>query len=156
MLASLALAAVSLALAGGFSLGNYGKEAMNYFTPGEVAAAQWLYRHAPTGAQVVGANSNFPWAFVHYSWYSYTFLDATPGIPAALRHAPVATITQILQPGRSPASYLILTASQAAQIQLTGEWPPGTYARLARDVLASNSFRVVYHGPGATILELAP
>jgi Glycosyl transferase family 2 len=153
--ASLALLATSLVLAAGFTLGNYGKEAMNYFTPAEVAAAQWLYQTAPRGAQVVAANSNFPWAFVHYDWYTYTFLDTPPALGTAAQQAPVATMTDIMATHRPGPSYLILTKSQAAEISLTGQWPPGAFSRLSHALLASGQFRTVYHNSDVVILELA-
>jgi hypothetical protein len=152
--ASLALAVVSLALVAGFSLGNYGKEAMNYFTPKEVAAARWLYRTAPRGALVVAADSNFPWAFEHYNWYSYTFLDTPMSVGDQVRRTPVTAMTNIMTAGTSTASYLILTRSQFAEISLTGEWPSGTFSHLAGELLASGRFHVVYHNTDATILEL--
>jgi GT2 family glycosyltransferase len=148
------LAVISVLLVAGFSLGNYGKEAMNYFTPDEVAAAQWLYRTAPRGAQVVAANSNFPWAFEHYDWYSYTFLDTPMSLGDKVRGAPVPAMTGIMGAGSVPVSYLILTRSQFAEISLTGEWPQGTFSHLARDLLASGRFHVVYRNADATILEL--
>jgi GT2 family glycosyltransferase len=154
VLASVALAAVSALLVAGFSLGNYGKEAMNYFTPGEVAAAQWLYRTAPRGAQVVAANSNFPWAFEHYNWYSYTFLDTPMSLGNQVRRAPVTAMTSIMLAGGVPVSYLILTRSEFAEISLTGEWPPGTFSHLASELLASGRFHTVYYNADAIILEL--
>jgi hypothetical protein len=154
--ATVALMLTAVVLAGGYCLGNYGKEAMNYFTPQEVAAAQWLYRTAPRGAQLIAANSNFPWAFVHYDWYTYTFLDTPPALGNAMRRAPVATMVRLMQPGRVPPSYLILTTSQAAEISLTGEWPPGAFGNVSRALLASGAFKVVYHNSDATILQLAP
>jgi len=152
---SVVLLAAALLLVAGFSLGNYGKEAMNYFTPQEVAAAQWLYRTAPRGAQVVAANSNFPWAFVHYNWYTYTFLDTPPSLGTAALRAPVRTMTKIMASAGPTASYLILTKSQDAEISLTGEWPPGSFARLSHDLVASARFRIVYRNADATILQLA-
>jgi hypothetical protein len=152
--ASVALAVIAVALAAGYCLGNYGKEAMNYFTPGEVAASQWLYRTAPRGAKLVAANSDFPWAFKHYDWYTYTFLDTPPALGDAVRRAPVSTMVTLMDPGRTPASYLILTTSQAQEISLTGEWPPGVFARISEALLTSGVFRIVYHNADATILEL--
>jgi hypothetical protein len=154
VVAGLALTVVSLLLVAGFSLGNYGKEAMNYFTPGEVAAARWLYRTAPDGALVVALNSDFPWAFTHYQSYRYTFLDAPVSLGGQARRAPVRTLTGLMSGGTIPAAYLILTRSQYAEISLTGEWAPGSFAHLARQLLASQRFHVVYRTTDSTILEL--
>jgi hypothetical protein len=145
-----------LALVTGFCLANFGDESQNYFTPQEVAASEWLYRTAPPGAQVLGANSNFPWAFVHYDWYTYTFLDTIPpALGRAVLRAPVKTMISMMGPGHPPASYLILTRSQAAEISLTGTWPPGEFSRFTHDLLASGKFRIVYHNTDATILQLS-
>jgi hypothetical protein len=151
-----ALAATLLALVAGFTLGNYGSEEMNYFSPAEVAAASWLYRTAPPGAQVIAATSNFPWAFVHYNWYSYTFLDSPPSLSRDVLRAPVSAMARLMGPGHTPDSYLILTRSQAAEIYLTAEWPPGAFSRLTRTLQESSRFRVVYHNADVLILQLAP
>jgi GT2 family glycosyltransferase len=151
-----ALAAVLLALAAGFIVGNYGSEEMNYFSPAEVGAASWLYRTAPPGAQVIAANSNFPWAFVHYDWYSYTFLDTPPALGREVLRTPVSAMARLMGPGHPRDSYLILTRSQAAEIYLTAEWPSGAFSRLTRALQASSRFRVVYHNSDALILQLAP
>jgi hypothetical protein len=155
-LAGPALGAILLALVAGFSLANYGSEEMNYFSPAEVAAASWLYRTAPPGAQVIAATSNFPWAFVHYNWYSYTFLDTPPSLGRDVLRAPVNAMARLMRPGHGPASYLILTRSQAAEIYLTAEWPSGAFSRLTRALQESSRFRVVYHNADALILQLAP
>ncbi len=151
----LVLGATLLSLAAGFCLGNYGSEAMNYFSPSELAASSWLYRNAPPGAEVVAANSNFPWGYTHYWWYTYTFMDTPPSIGKAVLRSPVSELTQLLQPGHTPASYLILTRGQAAEIYLSGEWPAGAFSRLTRTLLASRRFRVVYRNADAVIFQLA-
>jgi GT2 family glycosyltransferase len=152
----LALAATLLVLAAGFTLGNYGSEAMNYFSPAELAASSWLYRTAPAGAELVAANSNFPWGYTHYWWYTYTFMDTPPAIGKAVLRSPVSELTRLLEPGHTPASYLILTRGQAAEIFLTGEWPQGDFSRLTRTLLASSRFRVVYRNADALIFQLVP
>jgi GT2 family glycosyltransferase len=145
----------AMMLVAGFSLGNYGQEAMNHFSPKEVAASEWLYRTAPRAAQVFAADENFPWAFVHYNWYNYTFLDeSTSPSQTVLLRAPVQTITRAMDSGTGPA-YLILTTSQSASIRLAGTWPPGAYQRITRALLASGKFTVVYSNSDAMIMQLA-
>lgn len=149
---ALVLMGTVLLLSVGYSLGNFGEESVNYFTPQEVAASEWLYRNAPPGALLVGADSNFPWAFVHYNWYSYTFLDTMPGSSGrAFLRTPVATVANIM---KHYPSYLILTTSQAAEINMTGAWPAGEYSRLTHDLLSSGKFRVVYQNANDVILQL--
>jgi hypothetical protein len=149
------LAISAVLLVAGFSLGNYGQEAMNHFSPKEVAASEWLYRTAPPGSQVIAADENFPWAFVHYNAYNYTFLDENSAASqTTLLRDPVPAMTHTMASGSSPA-YLILTASQAASIRLAGTWPAGAYQSMTRALLTSGKFRVVYSNADATIMRLA-
>jgi hypothetical protein len=142
-------------LAGGFFLSNYGTDAMNYFTPQEVTAAQWLYRTAPAGAQVIAVNSNFPWAFVHYNRYTYTFLDGSGYSSDTLRN-PVQEISFLMNPPHPRVSYLVLTRSQAAQEAISGPWSPSQYPRVYSALLQSGDFETVYLAKGVTILRLSP
>jgi hypothetical protein len=148
------LAVAGITLVGGFSLGNYGQEAINYLNPSEVAAASWLYRTAPRGAELISADSNYPWAFVHYDWYNYAFLNAPTSFSQAVLRAPVKTVTRAMARSPGPA-YLILTYSQSADLRLNGLWPPGAYERVARALLRSRNFKVVYRKGDAMILQLA-
>jgi hypothetical protein len=146
----------TLLLLAGFSLGNFGQEAVNYFTPREVAASDWLYRTAPRGAEIIGADSNFPWAFVHYTWYSYQFLDSLPAPQSsAVLRTPLRTVTSLMTQGNPRTAYLILTRSQATEISMSGTWPAGAYNRLTQDVLSSHQFRIVYRNADVLILQLA-
>jgi glycosyltransferase involved in cell wall biosynthesis len=152
---SVTLVGAFLALATGFILSNYANEAMNYFSPKEVAASEFLYRTAPQGAQVIGINGNAPRLFVNYNWYLYTSLDSPASVTAAVQRAPVATVLGLAKQAHGHPTYLILTKSQAAEVYLTGEWAPGVYSRVVHDLLASGLFRAVYHNSDATVLFLA-
>jgi len=149
-----ALAVTTVLLAGGFFLSNYGTDAMNYFTPQEVTASQWLYRTAPAGAQVIAVNSNFPWAFVHYNRYTYTFLDGSGYSTDTLRN-PVQEISFLMSPPYPKVSYLVFTRSQAAQEAISGPWSPSDFSRVYSTMLQSSAFTTVYEAPGVTILRLA-
>jgi hypothetical protein len=152
-LAGTALAVTTMLLAGGFFLSNYGTDAMNYFTPQEVTAAQWLYRTAPAGAQVIAVNSNFPWAFVHYNRYSYTFLDGSGYSTDTLRD-PVQEISFLMSPPYPKVSYLVFTRSQAAQEAISGPWSPNDFSRVYSTLMQSSAFQTVYLANGVTILRL--
>ena len=147
------LAVVTILLIGGFSLGNYGQEAINYLSPSDVAAAGWLYRTAPRGAELVSVDSNYPYAFVHYDWYDYGFLDASASLSQAVLRAPVKTVTRVMADSSGPA-YLILTDSQSAAVRLDGIWPPGSYERVTHALLTSPNFKLVYRNGDAMILQL--
>ena len=149
-----ALAVTTVLLAAGFFLSNYGTDAMNYFTPQEVTAAQWLYRTAPAGAQVIAVNSNFPWAFVHYNRYSYTFLDGSGYSNDTLRN-PEQEISFLMSPPYPKVSYLVFTRSQAAQEAISGPWSPSDFSRVYSTLMQSSAFKTVYLAKGVTILRLA-
>ncbi len=148
-----ALAVTTVLLAGGFFLSNYGTDAMNYFTPQEVTASQWLYRTAPAGAQVIAVNSNFPWAFVHYNRYTYTFLDGSGYSSDTLRN-PVQEISFLMSPPYPRVSYLVFTRSQAAQEAISGPWSPNDFSRVYSTLLQSSTFKTVYLAKGVTILQM--
>ncbi|HEV3066883.1 MAG TPA: glycosyltransferase [Streptosporangiaceae bacterium] len=154
-LAGAALVVTTAGLTAGYFLSNYGTDAMNYFTPQEVTAAQWLYRTGPSGAQVIAVNSNFPWAFVHYNRYTYTFLDGSGYSSDTLRN-PVPEISFLMNPPHPRVSYLVLTRSQAAQEAISGPWSPSQYSRVYSAALQSSDFETVYLAKGVTILRLLP
>ena len=128
---------------------------MNYFTPQEVTAAQWLYRTAPAGAQVIAVNSNFPWAFVHYNRYSYTFLDGSGYSSDTLRN-PVQEISFLMSP---PYPKRLLPgahpepgrAGSDQRAVVAGPVPAG----LQRPA-AIQRLQTVYLAKGVTILRLTP
>jgi glycosyltransferase involved in cell wall biosynthesis len=148
------LTVVTIMLIGGFSLGNYGQEAINHLSPNEVAAASWLYRTAPRGAELISVDSNYPYAFVHYDWYDYGFLDATASSSRTVLRAPVKTVTRVMADSSGPA-YLILTDSQSAAVRLDAIWAPGAYERVTHALLTSPNFKLVYRNGDAMILQLA-
>jgi hypothetical protein len=155
VLTGLVLGCTLLGLTAGYSLGNFGEESINYFTPQEVAASKWVYQTAPKGAMLLGPNSNFPWAFVHYDWYTYTFLDSVQAsISRNALRSPVNTMVYLMA-GRKPAPYLILTRSEEAEITMLGLWPAGEYTVFTHDLLASGKFKIVYQNSDALILQLA-
>jgi hypothetical protein len=118
-----------------------------------VTAAQWLYRTAPAGAQVIAVNSNFPWAFVHYNRYSYTFLDGSGYSNDTLRN-PVQEISFLMSPPYPKVSYLVFTRSQAAQETISGPWSASDFSRVYNALMQSSSFKTVYLAKGVTILRL--
>jgi hypothetical protein len=119
-----------------------------------VTAAQWLYRTAPAGAQVIAVNSNFPWAFVHYDRYTYTFLDGSGYSTDTLRD-PAGEVSFLMSPPYPKVSYLVFTRSQAAQEAISGPWSPGEFSRVYDTLMQSSDFRTVYLARGVTILRLA-
>jgi hypothetical protein len=153
--AGVATALVSGALLAGLLVGYYGNERQNYFTKDEVNAARFLYATAPPGSLLVSGVNNYPWAFEHYEEYSYLAL-ADLG-PRDRRHAiadPAQTIAAIAQQGKTACTYVVITSSEEAAVDMSGVMPQGSLARIEQRLGASGLYRLVLRNPSATIFEL--
>lgn len=148
---------VVLLLLTGFVFGYYGKEQANYFSPREVAAAEYLYDVAPPGSLIIGATSNFPWAFQHYEVYDYMwFALLEPKDRQAVLDHPVAMFSDYLDPKRHPHAFVILTRSETADVEMTGELPKGALERVTADLTGSPRFRVIYRNSDALVITANP
>lgn len=158
---SLATAALSVVLSilllTGFVFAYYGKERMNYFTPGEVAAAEYLYGSAPDGSLLLAGSYNYPALFERYEEFDYvTFVSMPRDQRADLASDPVGLVAALMRQGHHPAAYLIITRSQEAHVDMTGLLPAGTLEHVERALRASPQFKVVYQNQDAVIFTLAP
>jgi hypothetical protein len=116
------------AMLAGFSLAYYGKEEMNHFTDGEVAATRYLYRVAPEESLIIEGTSTYPIRDQFYEKFSYyPIVIAVDDPPYAECEYSVDDLLSLLKdpiyPGtseRAPASYLIVTRSQLASTRLLG------------------------------------
>jgi hypothetical protein len=158
--APVALATLSLALAGGQLLVRYGNEQMDWFSPGEVAAANSLYRAAPPHSTLVAWSTSLPWKYRDYAEHHYRVITNNPGwtAPAALpagSPAQLASLARLMR-GQRHGAALILTRSQAAQVDLLGLGPPGTIQRLRRALAVSPLFRVRYANPDGMVVTAIP
>jgi GT2 family glycosyltransferase len=153
--AGVATALVSGALLAGLLAGYYGNERQNYFTKDEVNAARFLYATAPAGSLLVSGVNNYPWAFEHYEEYSYLAL-ADLG-PRDRRHAiadPAQTIAAIAHQGKAACTYVVITSSEEAAVDMSGVMPQGSLARIEHLLGASGLYRLVLQNPSATIFGL--
>ncbi|MEZ4564194.1 MAG: hypothetical protein R2853_15810 [Thermomicrobiales bacterium] len=125
-------ALVSVALCGamlaGFSLAYYGKEEMNHFTDGEVAATRYLYRVAPERSLIIEGTSTYPIRDQIYEKFAYSPIVISADDPrysdcqysvdellSLLKHPVYPGTTE-----QAPASYLVVTRSQLASTRLLG------------------------------------
>jgi hypothetical protein len=142
---------LSVLLLGGLSLAYYGKEQMNYFSPGEVAAAEYLYSQAPPGSLFVGL-TYYPWPYRDYELFSYRSL--TEESTATLRRLmadPEDAIEAEIDTSDYPAVYVSITRSQRAYVDDMGLLPPGWEERLRVGLLASGRYQLLVDSPDATI-----
>ncbi|MBT8161783.1 hypothetical protein KKI43_15205 [Arthrobacter sp. GN70] len=132
----------------------YGNDAIETFTPDEIALASRLYSIAPHGTVLIEAVHDTAWRFNDYAGYRYeTLLQAEPAKPGDAPPS-CASITELVP---STGAYLIVTASQihAAEILNTGpaEGLEHLIDRCALQGGWSMEFRnaggEIYHLPGA-------
>ncbi|WP_051967533.1 glycosyltransferase family 2 protein [Kitasatospora mediocidica] len=152
----LVLPAALLALLAAFSLAYYGKEEVNYFTPSETTAAQWLYSHAPTGSLVMGANDNFPYAYTDYGSYDRLWMDQQALPDRQLLAAnPIAGL-ETMASGHGGDTFLILTRSQQAELTATGALPGTNLSRLESTLATDPHFPVLERTADAVVYQVLP
>lgn len=146
---------LALALSGAFSLAYYGKERMNYFSPQEVNAAQWLYANAPMGSMIVDASANSPWAFTHYDYFNLESLaNLTPQQLAALPLTPADVLHEAYGDVGKPI-FLILNRANAVAIHYTGDLPPNILPSLTAGLPKLPGVTIIYQNADATIYQLS-
>ncbi|MER5635348.1 glycosyltransferase [Kitasatospora sp. NPDC002227] len=149
---------LTLALLGGLFCGYYSKEAMNYFTPQEVAAAQYVARTAPAGSRIVSVTADLPGGEDRYDEHQWLVLAQTP---LAERHRlladPAAELAASLDDRTLIGpSYLVLTRAQAAGCRLTGVFPADTVDRARAAAASSPDYRPVFANQDAVVYLYAP
>jgi O-antigen/teichoic acid export membrane protein len=154
------LALLSIVLAGALILTRYGNEQMDWFSRGEVATVDRLYRAAPPHSTLVSWTSSLPWKYRDYADHRYRVVADNPDwewvarLPAG-SPSQVASLERLMR-GERRGAYLVLTRSQAAQVELTGVSEPGTVERLRRALADSPAFRLIYANPDGSVFTLAP
>jgi hypothetical protein len=153
-------ACFGIALAAAQLLVRYGNEQMDWFSPGDVAAAEHLYAAAPAGSTLVAWSPSLPWKYRDYTEHHYRVVTQTPDWISVSR-LPAASAAQLAalagrMRGQRAGAYLILTRSQAAQVDLTGVSPPGTVERLIRALSRSRMFRLLYANSDGAVFTAQP
>jgi hypothetical protein len=142
-----------LALLAGLFFGYDSKEAMNYYSADEVAAARAMVEAAPPGAVIVGVTGSVPGIDERYEDHPEVRLVSTPAATQHLLVAdPVAGLREsvgFVPPG-TPA-YLIVSRGQTWECRLTGELPGDTVARLADAAAVAPGFTLVYRNADAAV-----
>ncbi|MEU1510151.1 glycosyltransferase [Kitasatospora sp. NPDC005748] len=142
-----------LALLGGLVFGYYSKEAMNTFSPGEVAALRYVAHTAPPGSRIVSVTADLPGSEERYDELSRTALSVgTPDDRRQLVADPASAVEAALaDPAVTGPSYLVLTKAQTAECTLTGILPADTVDRVRAAASASPTLRVVFTDGDATV-----
>jgi hypothetical protein len=145
-------------LLAGLLVSYYGKERMNYFSPGEVSASEYLYQTAPAGALLVDGTWNYPHPLQNYERYTYSsLLTLSEKQESRLSQDPVGLVAELMYDQRYPAAYLIITRGQKAAIEMTGSRPAGFLDNLEQTLTRSGRFQVAFVAKDATIFtRIAP
>ncbi len=154
--ANAARTAVAAVLLVGFLFAYLGKEASNYFTPGEVEVATWLYEHAPPNTLLVEGSRNYPGSSRNYENFRYVAIGREPAdSQARIQADPEAAMYRWMSDDRYAASYLLITRSQKMAEASVPSMPPGLLDEVESTLRASPRFEVVQQNSDAVVFALA-
>ena len=126
-----------------FFVARYGNEAWDMTSPGDYAAFQYVYNHAPRGSTLISVASEVPWGYRDLLGYKL--------VENATLSDPIVAELELHSSDPKPA-YLIVTRDQVNFGRLfTGE-PPDWAATMEEAVLATGSYRIVYSNPDAQVI----
>lgn len=139
----------------GFHFAHFGKEQQYYFTQNEVEAAQFMHTIAPPNSLLIEGERNYPSQFLKYEFYTYLSiaresLETRQEIIAD----PVKVLTRWMSNEGYSKSYLIITRSQKAGIDMLGDMPRGSLDQIEQTLIASPNFEIIYENEDARIFTL--
>lgn len=126
----------------------FGNERMDYFTSQEYQAVEYVYQNAPDGSLLVASSTNMPFRYKDYELYKHVFLEKM-----VLAQDTAAIVAEI-ERRANPETYLILTRSQAAYLEMFYDFPRDGWERLKAELLATGKFNVVFSNPDAVVYKL--
>jgi hypothetical protein len=142
----------------------FGMAATNEVRPGEVAASQYFYDHAPPHSLLMIASPQFPVRLArNYDQFSLTIGEADPSLLTVKpslrhkmlgdRHVPIIAQAMRDYAGGEPA-FLAVSRNGKVTSQVLGLLPPGSLDKLERVLSRSKRFRIWYRNADTTIFEL--
>ena len=154
---TLTIIIVTLAMLVGLGFAYYGKDQQYYFTPEEVAAADYLDTIAPPGSLIVEGTRNYPVRFRNHTFGTLHVAFAREpqeGLKEILAD-PVTVFLRWMTNSEYPASYMIMTRSMKSEIDMTGTMPPGALDAVEDAMLDSPYFKVLYQNSDAIIFVVS-
>ncbi len=149
------LALLLLALVPGFLLANNGKDQQYWFSPSEVAAADWLYRNSEPGQLLIEGSRNYPSQFRNYENFVYVPLsEELDEIRDELVAQPDVLLARWLSQSEN-GGYIIITKGQKALYDNLGLMPVGSLQRIEDALLASPLLKLAYSTADAMVFTLA-
>jgi len=128
----------------------FGNERMDYFTSQELQAVEYVYQNAPEGSLLVASSTNMPFRYKDYELYKHLFLEKL-----FLAQDTQAILAEI-EKRDNPETYLILTRSQGAFLEMFFDFPRDGWERLKIELLASGQFVTVFSNPDAVVYKMTP
>jgi len=158
-LSALAVCALATTL---FVQAFYGSEELNIIPPGEVAASEYFYSHAPAGSVLVQAAPDFPARIgARYALMRGPQQEDQPNLVSlpsfqdqALGPADLSTVTAVIHQF-SQRGFVVFATSEYRFTELHEITQPGALASLERAVAVSGLFRLWYSNSDTRIYELA-
>jgi hypothetical protein len=152
---------VAVGMAAGFVCAYFGASELNIVTPGEVAASEYYYSHAPVGSVLLNAATGFP----SRSGARYPLMrgpegDSTPNViqNQEFRHRPLgaADIPAVIQVMHNYANrgFMVFSSSQDRYTDTYRLAPPNALRSLEAAIAASPRFRLWYRNSDARIYRL--
>lgn len=148
---------LSCLLLAGFLFAYFGKDKQYYFSPDEIAAAEYLYTNAPPNSLLVEGSKNYPSQFTNYENFFYVPISREkPDVINEILDRPVEELSRWMSSDRFAAAYLFITTSQKAEVEALGIMPKGALDQLERELMASGLFEIEYDSRDAKIYRLIP
>jgi hypothetical protein len=144
----------------------FGTAATNEVRPGEVAASQYFYDHAPPRSLLMIASPQFPVRLAgNYEQFRLTIGEADPSLLTVKpslrhkmlgdRHVPVIAQAMRDYAGGVPA-FLAVSRNAKVTSEILDMLPRGSLDELERALSRSRRFRVWYRNADTTIFQLVP
>ncbi|MCH7584945.1 MAG: hypothetical protein IH941_07275 [Acidobacteria bacterium] len=154
--AAAAVIGVGLVLMTAFLFAYFGKEDQYTFSLDEVRAAELVFGDVPDGTLLIEGSANYPSKFLFYERFVYVPISLEPqATHARILADPVGVMEEWMGNLDYPESYLIITASQKAEIEALGIMPPGTLDAIEAALLASPRFEALFYTENASVFTLA-
>lgn len=154
--AAAAVIGVGLVLMTAFLFAYFGKEDQYTFSLDEVRAAELVFGDAPDGTLLIEGSANYPSKFLFYERFVYVPISLEPqATHARILADPVGVMEEWMGNLDYPESYLIITASQKAEIEALGIMPAGTLDTIEAALLASPRFEALFYTENASVFTLA-
>jgi hypothetical protein len=140
---------LAVALLPGFLFARYGNERQDYYSPQEIAAARYVDSAVPWGSLVLSEGWFPPMEARQIEGYHFQTLDRP-----VIAHQDVASIERAMRDAPGGRSYLVITRSQKAYLEMSSGIDPAAVEGLEARVRASPDFATVYENRDAAVFVL--